>query len=172
MLSSQFGCGLRRRVPDLSSCSHSQWRRKRRTANDDTTLAKDRHHNSVFVAAAATPLPASLLVSIPHYAVMDASSLFLIQYLRSEAEMSEEKARRLRAQAAQLAEEFGSDLPGHYELGVAELPPLDENGVPKYKGRKRGRKKKQRKRVHDPNKPKRAHTGYTFYIQGACQECL
>lgn len=45
------------------------------------------------------------------------------------------------------------------------MPPLDENGIPKYKGKKRGRKPKPRKRKHNPNRRKRQHTGYTLYMQ-------
>ena len=45
------------------------------------------------------------------------------------------------------------------------MPPLDENGKPKYKGRKRGRKPKPRKRKANPNRRKRQHTGYTLYMQ-------
>ena len=43
--------------------------------------------------------------------------------------------------------------------------PLDEHGLPKYKGKRRGRKPKKRLRVHDPNKPKRKHTAYTIFVQ-------
>ena len=45
------------------------------------------------------------------------------------------------------------------------MPPLDENGVPKYKGKKRGRKPKPRKRKANPNRRKRQHTAYTFFVQ-------
>jgi hypothetical protein len=45
------------------------------------------------------------------------------------------------------------------------MPPLDENGVPKYKGKKRGRKPKPRKRKANPNRRKRQHTGYTLYMK-------
>jgi hypothetical protein len=47
------------------------------------------------------------------------------------------------------------------------MAPLDENGVPKYKGKKRGRKPKKRLRrvSKDPNRPKRQHTAYTFFVQ-------
>jgi HMG-box domain len=37
--------------------------------------------------------------------------------------------------------------------------------VPKYKGRKRGRKPKKRKRVLNPNRQKRQHTAYTLFVQ-------
>ena len=43
-----------------------------------------------------------------------------------------------------------------------ELALLDENGVPKYKGKKRGRKPKKQKRIRDPNAPKRKHAAYTL----------
>lgn len=45
------------------------------------------------------------------------------------------------------------------------MPPLDENGIPKYKGKKRGRKPKNRKRRANPNRRKRQHTAYTLYVQ-------
>ena len=51
------------------------------------------------------------------------------------------------------------------ELNPEDLPPLDENGIPKYKGKKRGRKPKTRKRKANPNRRKRQHTAYTLYVQ-------
>ena len=45
------------------------------------------------------------------------------------------------------------------------MAPLDENGVPKYKGRKRGRKPKKRKRQLNPNRQKRQHTAYTLFVK-------
>jgi hypothetical protein len=46
------------------------------------------------------------------------------------------------------------------------MAPIDpESGLPKYKGKKRGRKPKKRQRLHDPNKPKRRHTAYTLFVQ-------
>ena len=45
------------------------------------------------------------------------------------------------------------------------MPPLDENGLPKYKGKKRGRKPKEKKRRVNPDRPKRGHTGYTLFMQ-------
>jgi hypothetical protein len=45
------------------------------------------------------------------------------------------------------------------------MPPLDEHGIPKYKGKKRGRKPKPRKRKANPNRRKRQHTGYTLYMK-------
>jgi acyl-CoA synthetase (NDP forming) len=47
--------------------------------------------------------------------------------------------------------------------GISYEPaPLDENGIPKYKGRKRGRKPKKRLRKRNPNAKKRSHTAYTL----------
>lgn len=46
-----------------------------------------------------------------------------------------------------------------------EMAPLDEHGIPKYKGRKRGRKAKKRKRPKNPDRPKRQHTAYTLFVQ-------
>jgi hypothetical protein len=43
-----------------------------------------------------------------------------------------------------------------------EAAPLDENGIPKYKGKKRGRKPKKRVRRRNPNAKKRSHTAYTL----------
>ena len=51
------------------------------------------------------------------------------------------------------------------ELDPDQLPPLDENGIPKYKGKKRGRKPKYRKRKPNPNRRKRQHTAYTLFVQ-------
>lgn len=51
------------------------------------------------------------------------------------------------------------------ELDPDQLPPLDENGIPKYKGRKRGRKPKVRKRKSNPARKKRQHTAYTLFVQ-------
>jgi hypothetical protein len=51
------------------------------------------------------------------------------------------------------------------EIDPDQLPPLDENGVPKYKGRKRGRKAKVRKRKSNPNRRKRQHTAYTLFVK-------
>jgi hypothetical protein len=51
------------------------------------------------------------------------------------------------------------------EIDPDQLPPLDENGVPKYKGRKRGRKPKLRKRKSNPNRRKRQHTAYTLFVK-------
>lgn len=54
---------------------------------------------------------------------------------------------------------------GCSELNPEELAPLDAFGVPKYKGRKRGRKPKKRKRPPNPNRQKRQHTAYTLFVQ-------
>lgn len=51
------------------------------------------------------------------------------------------------------------------DLDPTELPPLDEKGLPKYKGKKRGRKPKEKKRKMNPDRPKRKHTGYTLFMQ-------
>ncbi len=37
--------------------------------------------------------------------------------------------------------------------------------MPKYKGKKRGRKPKEKKRKMNPDRPKRKHTGYTLFMQ-------
>mmetsp|Transcript_31570 Transcript_31570/g.52118 ORF Transcript_31570/g.52118 Transcript_31570/m.52118 type:complete len:204 (+) Transcript_31570:73-684(+) len=90
-----------------------------------------------------------------------------IAFLRMEADLSEEKAKRLRAQADALAQQHGItvEMESSYELNPEELAPLDEFGVPKYKGRKRGRKPKKRKRQLNPNRQKRQHTAYTLFVQ-------
>jgi hypothetical protein len=51
------------------------------------------------------------------------------------------------------------------ELDPEEMPPLDEHGVPKYRGKKRGRKPKKRKRKINPQRGKRQHTAYTLFVQ-------
>jgi len=91
----------------------------------------------------------------------------LVAYLRMEADLADEKAKRLRAQAAALSEQFGvtDEMQSQYELNPDQLPPMDENGVPKYRGKKRGRKPKPRKRKLDPNRRKRQHTAYTLFVQ-------
>ena len=161
------------------------------------------------------------------------STQALVSYLRMEADLAEEKAKRLRDQAAALAIQFSvsETLQQQYgacpsemifsldpiprgmrcvclpvsvwrnlirrrsfdiffgrltlffvltflknpnktkitnklkELPPDQLPPLDANGVPKYKGKKRGRKPKYRKRKANPNRRKRQHTAYTLYVQ-------
>ena len=49
------------------------------------------------------------------------------------------------------------------EIDPEELPPLDEHGVPKYRGKKRGRKPRIRKRK--AGSTKRQPTGYTLFVQ-------
>ena len=51
------------------------------------------------------------------------------------------------------------------DIDPTELPPLDEKGQPKYKGKKRGRKPKVRKRKLQVDRPKRQHTGYALFMQ-------
>ena len=91
----------------------------------------------------------------------------LVAYLRMEADLADEKAIRLRAQAEALSHQFGvtEELQSQYELNPDQLAPLDERGVPKYKGKKRGRKPKPRKRKLDPNRRRRQHTAYTLFVQ-------
>jgi len=82
----------------------------------------------------------------------------LIAFLHAEAVLLEGRAASLREYASKIATGRGTIL-------EEELAPLDENGVPKYKGKKRGRKPKKRKRIRDPNAPKRKHTAYTLFVQ-------
>ena len=91
----------------------------------------------------------------------------LVEYLRMEADLADEKARRLRSQAAELSEQYGvtAEMQSQYELHPDQLPPLNDRGVPKYKGKKRGRKPKPRKRKLDPNRLKRQHTAYTLFVK-------
>lgn len=91
----------------------------------------------------------------------------LVAYLRMEADLADEKAKRLRAQAEALSERYGvtDEMQSQYELNPDQLPPLNEQGLPKYKGKKRGRKPKPRKRKLDPNRRKRQHTAYTLFVQ-------
>lgn len=49
--------------------------------------------------------------------------------------------------------------------GDGEYAPVDEHGIPKYKGKKRGRKPKPRKRQRKPGTPKRKHTAYTLFMK-------
>eukprot|EP00563_Minutocellus_polymorphus_P012969 CAMPEP_0181063896 /NCGR_PEP_ID=MMETSP1070-20121207/23893_1 /TAXON_ID=265543 /ORGANISM="Minutocellus polymorphus, Strain NH13" /LENGTH=150 /DNA_ID=CAMNT_0023144137 /DNA_START=86 /DNA_END=535 /DNA_ORIENTATION=+ len=87
-----------------------------------------------------------------------ASGLNFCAFLRAEADAAEDKARRLRIQAAALTQTAGLDI-------ADELAPLDEHGKPKYTGKKRGRKPKPKKRQRKPGTPKRKHTGYTLYMK-------
>jgi hypothetical protein len=80
-----------------------------------------------------------------------------VSFLRTEADVSEERARCLRQQAQTLADQFG--------IVTDEMAPLDEHGRPRYRGRKRGRKPKPKKRRANPNRQKRKHTGYTLFVQ-------
>jgi HMG (high mobility group) box len=91
----------------------------------------------------------------------------LISYLRIEANLAEQRAKRLRDQADSIADHHGiteQDLEV-YAHRPSELAPLDKNGRPKYKGRKRGRKPKEKQRKHNPDRKKRKHTGYTKFMQ-------
>ncbi|CAJ1921557.1 unnamed protein product [Cylindrotheca closterium] len=94
------------------------------------------------------------------------STAALVSYLRSEADQAEKKAKQLREQASNLARQFGITEADQsaYEY-PSHMAPLDENGVPKYKGKKRGRKPKVRKRKVNPNRRKRQHTAYTLFVQ-------
>lgn len=116
---------------------------------------------AIAAAAAATSIPRD-----SNLTEFNATSA-LVDYLRMEADFAEEKARKLRQQAASLAQRFGVSEAAQlaYEIDPGEMPPLDENGVPRYKGKKRGRKPKPRKRKANPNRRKRQHTGYTLYMQ-------
>ena len=42
---------------------------------------------------------------------------------------------------------------------------MDEHGVPKYPGKKRGRKRRPRQRQANPHRKKRQHTAYTLFVQ-------
>jgi hypothetical protein len=96
-----------------------------------------------------------------------ATTQALVAYLRMEADLADEKAKRLRAQAKALSEQFGVTevMQSRYELDPDQLPPMDENGVPKYKGKRRGRKPKPRKRQANPNRKRRQHTAYTLFMK-------
>uniref|UniRef100_A0A7R9VRC5 HMG box domain-containing protein n=2 Tax=Pseudictyota dubia TaxID=2749911 RepID=A0A7R9VRC5_9STRA len=114
----------------------------------------------------------------------------LVSYLRTEADAADHRARRLRAQAEAMAQQTSMTqtdfdelnasfaavvppssysplvLPGSLlDSSLSEMAPVDEFGVPKYKGKKRGRKPKKRKRQRKPDTPKRRHTGYTLFMQ-------
>ncbi|KAL7569851.1 hypothetical protein ACA910_008520 [Epithemia clementina (nom. ined.)] len=90
----------------------------------------------------------------------------LVTFLRMEADLADQKAKSFRSQARQLAQTFGIsvDVLERDEVGQGDLPPLDENGVPKYRGKKRGRKPRARKRNLNPNRSTRQHTGYTLFM--------
>jgi hypothetical protein len=79
------------------------------------------------------------LSSFPKFAaahtflMSDDATAALVSYLRLEADLSEQKARRLTQQADALALEHGLD--GDMQiLDPSELAPLDEFGIPKYRG--------------------------------------
>ena len=101
----------------------------------------------------------------------DMTTAAFIRFIRSEADYAEEKAQRWRNQANVLVQQYGEPphnswtLTMQQQLQQQQLAPLDEHGLPKYKGKKRGRKPKKRQRVHDPNKPKRKHTAYTLFVK-------
>jgi hypothetical protein len=102
---------------------------------------------------------------------MNGDTSTFVAYLRCEANMAADRAKQLRDMADNLEAginslENKSDVPPiPLENEVVEYAPLDENGVPKYKGRKRGRKPKRRKRQRNPNSSKRQHTAYTLFVQ-------
>jgi len=103
--------------------------------------------------------------------IMNGDTSAFVAYLRCEANMAADRAKQLRDMADSF--EAGitnqgnktSQSPTPLESEVVEYAPLDENGVPKYKGRKRGRKPKKRKRQRNPNSSKRQHTAYTLFVQ-------
>eukprot|EP00544_Gedaniella_sp_CCMP2646_P015059 CAMPEP_0202486504 /NCGR_PEP_ID=MMETSP1361-20130828/5068_1 /ASSEMBLY_ACC=CAM_ASM_000849 /TAXON_ID=210615 /ORGANISM="Staurosira complex sp., Strain CCMP2646" /LENGTH=199 /DNA_ID=CAMNT_0049115681 /DNA_START=109 /DNA_END=708 /DNA_ORIENTATION=+ len=95
----------------------------------------------------------------------DDATAALVHYLRIEADLSELKAQRLTQQADQLALEHGLQGTELQILDASEMAPLDEFGIPKYRGKKRGRKPKPRQRHHNPNRKKRSHTAYTLFVQ-------
>ena len=63
----------------------------------------------------------------------DASSAALVAYLRCEADLADLRSRRLNEQADALAQKHGEQE--WQILDPSEMPPLDEFGVPKYKGK-------------------------------------
>jgi HMG-box domain len=99
-------------------------------------------------------------------AAVAATTAALVAYLRwREADRCELTKRRREQAAALRAAEYGNV--NYTILEPEKMAPLDEHGIPKYRGRKRGRKarKRKRKRRHDPNRPKRQHTAYTLFVQ-------
>jgi len=95
----------------------------------------------------------------------------LVAYLRIEADLAVERAKRLTSLIDVLTND-GSESPSARSSNTKvededDLAPLDEFGNPKYKGKKRGRKSstKKRRRMKDPNKPKKSQTAYTCFIQ-------
>jgi hypothetical protein len=97
----------------------------------------------------------------------DSSTQFLVAFLRNEADQAERRAQQLREQAAQLRAAHGitDEQIRRYQIPTDQLPPLDERGVPKYRGKKRGRKPRERKRRVNPARKKRQHTAYTLFVQ-------
>lgn len=65
----------------------------------------------------------------------DDATAALVQYLRMEADLSELKAQRLTQQADQLALEHGLQGTELQILDASEMAPLDEFGIPKYRGK-------------------------------------
>lgn len=65
----------------------------------------------------------------------DDATAALVQYLRMEADLAEQKARRLTQQADALALEHGLQGMDLTLLDASEMAPLDEFGIPKYRGR-------------------------------------
>ena len=130
-----------------------------KSLRDRTSKKKD---NLIMASAVAESLDTP-----PITADDDITCQALVQYLRAEADAADQRARSLREQAAQLSALHGitPDVQQRYEINPDELPPMDEHGVPKYKGRKRGRKPKVRKRKANPERRKRQHTAYTFFVQ-------
>jgi TATA-binding protein-associated factor Taf7 len=87
-----------------------------------------------------------------------ATTAALVVYLHwREADRCKLTKRRREQAAALRAAEYGNV--NYTILEPEEMAPLDEHGIPKYHGLKRGRKaQRKRKRKHDPNRPKRQHT--------------
>ena len=123
-----------------------------------TTMTDHSIVASVSVAAAA-----ALDSDEANFSVTEA----MVSFLRTEANQADARAKRLRKQAFELARQFGitEESQQSYGINPNDLPPLDENGLPKYKGKKRGRKPKEKKRKFNPDRPKRSHTGYTLFMQ-------
>jgi hypothetical protein len=118
---------------------------------------------AAIVTVAAEATPPSFSEDANEFSIAES----MVSYLRKEAALADQKAKRLRLQAAELAVKFGitNDIQETYELDPIELAPLDEKGQPKYKGKKRGRKPKARQRKRKVGSPKRKHTGYTLFMQ-------
>lgn len=118
------------------------------------------------IAVSAPVAVAALDSSVPdetNFSITDS----MVSFLRMEANQADARAKRLRKQASEIAHQFGitEHSQRSYDLNPNEMPPLDENGLPKYKGKKRGRKPKEKKRRVNPDRPKRRHTGYTLFMQ-------